>query len=221
MRAAYDAELKKVQNDILTLGGKVENALIESVEILKNRDFEGSTRLIEADAEINDQRFAIEDHVLTVVATQQPTGHDMRTLAAALDITTELERIGDYAKGIASINLTLGEAPLIISLNNISEMAQKAQTMLHQTLDAFIQQNAETAETIPDEDDAIDHLFNLVFQDIVSTMIDNDTYSDQANYLVWVAHNLERTGDRAVNICERIIYMVTGEMKEFSSTGGH
>ena len=217
MREIFERDLKKLQDDILVLGSMVEDALMESIKILKKRDLAGSHRLIEADRRINEKRFDIEHNTLTLIATQQPMAGDLRTLAAVLEIATELERIGDYAKGIANINLMIGEEPLVKPLIDIPRMAEKARDMLHRSLDAFVKRNVELAKLIPTEDDEVDDLYNQVYRELITLIMANPKNIDQSTCLLWVAHNLERTADRVVNICERVIFTVTGEMEEMSS----
>jgi phosphate transport system protein len=139
---------------------------------------------------------------------------DVRTLAAVLELSTELERIGDYAKGIARINLMIGEGPLIKPLIDIPRMAEKARGMLHRALDAFVRQDAALARAIPAEDDEVDALFNQVYRELMTFIMANPRNIDQVNHLLWAAHNLERAADRVTNICERVIFTVTGEMME-------
>lgn len=219
LRQTFERELQKVQDDILILGSMVEEALIESVTLLKKRDFDGSRRLIEADKQINRKRFEIEQETLTLIATQQPMAGDLRILAAVLEIATELERIGDYAKGIANINLMIGEEKLVKPLVDVPRMAEKAREMLHRSLEAFVHHNVELAKIIPTEDDEVDALYNQVYRELLTMIMADPNVIDQATYLLWVAHNLERTADRVVNICERVVFTVTGEMEEMSSGG--
>jgi phosphate transport system protein len=213
-RETFDRELQRLQDDILALGSIVENTLMKSVEILKRRDMEGSQRLIAHDRLINEKRFAIEADALVLIATQQPMAGDLRTIAAVLDIVSELERIGDYAKGIAKINLMMGEKPLLKPLIDVPRMAEKARDMLHRALDAFIRRDVDLARAIPAEDDEIDGLYNQVYRELLTYIISDPRTIDQATYLLWVAHNLERAADRVTNICERVVFTVTGEMVE-------
>jgi len=212
--------LQRLQDEVLVLGSMVEKALMESVESLKRRDLEAARRLIAGDRLINEKRFAIEADALALIATQQPMAGDLRTLAAVLEIATELERMGDYAKGIARINLMMGEEPLLKPLIDIPRMAKKAQDMLHRALEAFVRRDVELARAIPDEDDEVDALYNQVYRELLSFIIANPRTIDQATYLLWVAHNLERAADRVTNICERVIFTVTGEMVEMDVEDG-
>ncbi len=217
LRQTFERDLKKLKDDVLVLGSMVENALMESVNLLKKRDFDGSRRLIQDDRKINTKRFEIENETLSLIATQQPMAVDLRVLAAVLEISTELERIGDYAKGIANINLMIGEEPLLKPLVDIPRMAEKARDMLHRSLEAFVKHNVELAKVIPPEDDYVDSLYNQVYRELLTMIMADPKVIDQATYLLWVAHNLERTADRVVNICERVVFTVTGEMEEMSS----
>lgn len=215
-REIYNQQLKKLQDEVLALGSMVEDALSNSVEALKQRNMVRSRRLIKDDQLINAKRFAIEEEALTLIATQQPVASDMRVLAAILEIVTELERIGDYAKGIANINLMIGEGDLIKPLIDIPRMVDKARDMLHRALNAFVERDLELAHSIPAEDDAVDSLYNQIYRELLTMIMSNPNNIDQATHLLWVAHNLERTADRVVNICERVSFTITGEMEEMN-----
>jgi len=215
IRTSFDKELQRLQDETLALGSLVENALTESVELLKRRDMEGSRRLIREDRElINPKRFEIEEQALVLIATQQPIATDLRIIAAILDIAHELERIGDYAKGIARINILIGNEPLLKPLIDVPLMAEKARDMLHRALESFIQHDVEAAHAIPEEDDEVDNLYKQVYRELLSYIIADPSTIEQANYLLWAAHNLERAADRVTNICERVIFTVTGKMEE-------
>lgn len=216
IRKGFEESLKRLQDDVLMLGSMVEDALVESVQILKNRDFDGSRRLIAYDQHVNKKRFAIESDTLSLIALQQPVAADMRTLAAVLEIVTELERIGDYAKGICKINLMIGEGPLLKPLVDIPRMVEHARDMLRRALNAFVRRDLDAARAIPKEDDVLDDLYNQIYRELITLIMANPTRIDQATPLLWVAHNLERTGDRIVNICERIVFTITGDMKEMN-----
>lgn len=214
LRKSFDSELQRLQDEMLSLASMVEQAIIDSVEVLKRQDPEGSNRIIAQDSTINKKRYEIEQDCLIVIATQQPMAGDLRLLAAILDITSELERIGDYAKGIAKINLMIGKKPLLKPLIDVPLMAIKAREMLHRSLDAFVQRDVELARAVPLEDDEVDHLYNLVYEELMEFVAADIRAVEQANYLLWVAHNLERAADRVTNICERVIFTVTGEVVE-------
>jgi len=215
-RKTFDRELKRLEDEMLALGGMVEKAIVESVELLKQRDMEGSRRLIANDRAINEKRFAIEADTLVAIATQQPMASDLRMLAAVLLLATELERMGDYAKGIAKINLLIGEQPLLKPLIDLPRMALKATEMLHRALEAFVNRDIELARAIPAEDDEVDALYEQVYRELATYIMSDPKNIDQANLLLWAAHNLERTADRVTNICERVVFTVTGKMEEMN-----
>ncbi len=213
-RAVLERELQRLNDEILILGSMAEKAILQSVDMLKRRDIEGSRQLIADDLKLNRKRYSIESDCLIVIATQQPMASDLRGLAAMLELAIELERIGDYGKGIARITVMMGDEPLIKPLVDIPKMAEKACDMLHRALDAFVRRDVEMARAIPKEDDEVDALYNQVYHDLLQVIINNPKTLDQATHLLWVAHNLERAGDRVTNICERVIFTVTGEMQE-------
>jgi len=214
MRRTLETEIQGLRNDLLYLGSMVEKHLIGAVETMKKRDWEGSQRIIDEDEEINQRRYAIEEKVMIVIATQQPMAHDLRLLASILEIAGELERMGDYAKGIATINLRMKNRPLLKPLIDIPRMAQKDADMLHRALTAFISEDVETARNIPLEDDEVDDLYDQIYRELMVFIIQDPKSIESANGLLWVAHNLERVADRVTNICERTIFIVTGEIHE-------
>lgn len=214
MRKSFEEGIRKVKDDIVTLGNMVEEATLQSVEALKRRDLSAAQNILEMDKRINQMRFDIEREIMLLIATQQPMAHDLRLLASCFEIASELERMGDYAKGIAVINLRMGDQPLLKPLVDIPRMAQKATEMLHRALEAFIQEDITAAQQIPLEDDEIDHLYNQVYRELITYILADPTTIERANWLLWAAHNLERMADRITNICERIIFISTGEIEE-------
>lgn len=218
-RETFERSLQRVQEDLLVMGSVVEEALVKAVDTLKRQDLEAAKQLIQQDRIINEKRFAIESDTLTLIATQQPMASDLRILAAVLEITSELERIGDYAKGIAKIALMIGKQPLIKPLIDLPRMADKASSMLHRSLQAFVQRDIELARAIPVEDSEVDALYNQVYRELITFILADPRTLDQATYLLWVGHNLERTADRVTNICERVVFTVTGKMEEMDGEG--
>jgi phosphate transport system protein len=213
-RETFDRRLQTLLDEVLVLGSMAEQAVFASVQALKQRDLEASRRIFKDDLKINERRYKIENSVLVLIATQQPMARDLRFLAAVLEIITELERIGDYAKGISKINLLIGEEAEIKLIPEIPQMSELATGMLHRALTALVSRDVEIARQIPDEDDAIDELYHKALHELVELMVASPTIVFQANYLLWAAHNLERVGDRVTNICERIVFAATGEMME-------
>jgi len=216
-REMLDREFQHLQDEVLLLGSMVEQAILDSVDALKRRDQDASRRIYHGDRLVNEKRYAIENAILVLIATQQPMAHDLRFLAAMLEVITELERIGDYAKGIAKVNVLLGDEAAPIPIREISRMAELAVSMLHRALGAFVNEDSDLARAIPLEDEQVDQLYNDVYRSLVTAMIANPETIDHANYLLWVAHNLERTADRVTNICERTVFIATGELLEISA----
>jgi phosphate transport system protein len=218
LRKTFETEIKQVKDDILVLGSMVESAIIESVAALKKRDIKASEQILANDRVINRKRFEIENELMVLIATQQPMAHDLRLLASIMEINSELERMGDYAKGIANINIRMGDAPLLKPLIDVPRMAEKGASMLHRALTAFINEDIETARKIPMEDDEVDALYNQVYRELMTFVIADPKTIERANWLLWTAHNLERFADRVTNICERTVFIVTGELTEINDT---
>ena len=215
-RATFDRQLAGLKDEVLILGSMVDKAIARSVDALKRRDRNESEIIISDDMKINRKRFEIEEKCLLLLATQQPMASDLRVIAAAMHIITDLERMADHAEGIAKINLMMGDEPLLKPLIDIPKMADKARDMLRRSLDAYVARDVEAAKRLAGEDDEVDELYNVVYRDLLDIMIKDPTTVTRATYLLWVAHNLERIADRVTNICERIAFMVTGQMEEMN-----
>jgi phosphate transport system protein len=218
MRKTFETEIQALKDELLLLGSMVEQQIIDSVDALKKRDLEAARRIYDTDSKINAKRYAIEEQVMILIATQQPMAHDLRLLASVLEVSGELERMGDYAKGIATVNLRMGTEPLLKPLIDIPRMAEKGVDMLHRALTAFIDEDVEAARTIPAEDDEVDELYKQVYRELMTFILSDPSTIERANYLLWTAHNLERVADRVTNICERTVFIATGEIKEIPSS---
>jgi len=217
-RQTLDREIHHLQDEVLLLGSMVEQAMLNAIDALKRRDHEAAKRVYHGDEQINEKRYAIENRVLILFATQQPIAHDLRLLAAILEVITELERMGDYAKGIAKISLKIGDDETPIPIREISRMGDLAVGMLHRALGAFIAEDVNMAYRIPQDDDQVDELYNQVYRKNVAAMIANPDIIDHNNYIMWVVHNIERMADRVSNICERTIFIATGELLEIDAS---
>ena len=213
-REKFEHDLRRLQDEILGLGAMAESAVSESVQALKLQDFARAKGIMEGDRVINERRYAIENEALTLIATQQPMAKDLRTLAAILEIASELERIADYAKGIANIAIMIGSDALSKPLVDLPRMAAKANEMLHRALAAFLSQDVEAARAIPKEDNEVDSLYEQIYRELITYIMADPKAIDQATRLTWVAHNLERVADRVGNICERIVFSITGRGEE-------
>ena len=217
-RQTLDREIHHLQDEVLLLGSMVEQALLNAIDSLKRRDVESARKVYLDDDLVNEKRYAIENRVLILFATQQPIAHDLRLLAAILEVITELERMGDYAKGIAKIVMKIGQSDIPIPSQEISRMGDQAVSMLHRALSAFITEDVAMAYRIPKEDDLVDELYNQIYHKMMAAMIADPEIIDHSNYIMWVVHNIERTADRVTNICERTIFIATGELLEIDAT---
>lgn len=217
-RATFHQRLREIQEDAVKMGESVTRAIARSIDALKNRDLTLAHRVIAEDAKINEQRFKIEEHCIALIATQQPAAGDLRVIVAVLNIATELERIGDYAEGIAKIAIMIGDEPPLKPLIDIPRMADMTIEMVGKSLKAFLDRDLEAARYVISLDDQIDALNDQVFRELLTFMMVDPKTINRATRLMWVSHNLERAADRATNICERVIFTVTGKMEETGSS---
>ena len=212
VRADFDRNLKLLQEELLLLGGLVEKAIIDSIEALKTRDIELSHKIVSQDDIIDQKTNQIEEKAIDLIATQQPIAIDLRTLMSVIHISVELERMGDYAEGIGKIGIMMGNDPPVKPLVDIPKMATKSSDMLKRSLDALVKRDPALARQVCEDDDEVDNLYDLIYKDLIALMIDDPTTIQRATYLMWVAHDLERIADRATNIAERVIFLVTGQL---------
>jgi phosphate transport system protein len=215
-RELFERQLREIQDDVLIMGSMVEKALQRSVDSLRTRDIALAQSVIDEDALVNRRRYDIEEKCIHIIARQQPMAADLRILVAILFISNELERMADHAEGIARINLMLGDEPLPRPPAEIYEMADKAGDMLRRSITSFIERDAETARVICDEDDVIDNLYDTAYHALLHEMIHSQDDVRRITYLIWASHNLERIADRVTNVCERVIFMVTGQLEEIN-----
>lgn len=217
IRGSFERELQDLQDRLLALGSEVGENIVKAVDVLQQRDSTSARRLIDADKDVNRKRIEIMTDALTLIATQQPMAGDMRLIASIIEITGELERINDYSKGIAKNSLLIGSVSIPDVIGHMPEMARKTQEMLQRALEASSRRDAELAQVIPDADDEIDALFNNIYRGLLTYVADNPGSYELINYLEWALHNLERAADRVTNICEWVVYNVTGEYVEMDS----
>ncbi|NSW52165.1 MAG: phosphate signaling complex protein PhoU [Anaerolineae bacterium] len=216
-RTTLDRKLQELQEEILLLGSLVEQTTLKTIDALRKRDTITARQIYLDDDVINGKRYAIENAIVILMATQQPLAHDLRLLIGMLEINTELERMGDYSKGIAKIIMKLGDKKVPIPIDKISRMADLTVGMLHRALGAFITEDTQRASAIPQEDDLVDQIYEEIYHELIKLMIANPEIVDLANFSLWAAHNLERMADRVTNICERTVFIATGETIETAS----
>ncbi len=215
-RQHYDLQLRELQDDLLRLASKVESSIGRAVAALKTQDVAQARSVIAEDDTIDRAQYALEDKALQLIARQAPIAADLRLISAVISIASELERMGDYAEGIAEITIRGANEPLLKPLVDIPRMAEAAQRMLRESLNAFVNRDAEAARRLANDDDEVDQLTTLVQNDLLKIMIEHPANSERALHLMFVAHNLERVADRATNIAERLIFLVTGEVVDLN-----
>ena len=218
IRTTYHKKLREIQDDVLAMGSMVDKARSRAMETLKKRDAAAANQIILNDLKINEKRFNIEEKCIQLIAMQQPMASDLRNIICVLNIITELDRIGDHAEGITKIVVMIGDEPPLKPLIDLPRMTDKTVGMLRRSLDAFINHDADTAREIIAEDDAVDSLYEQVFHDLLIFMAEDPRTITRATRLLWVGHNLERSADRVTNICERVVFCVTGKMQEIGTS---
>ena len=212
-RESFQKAIQELEIELVEMGEMVEEAIEQAVLSLKEKNVSAAEKVITDDILINRKRWDIEEKSLALIVTQQPVAGDLRKLISLLNIIVDLERMGDHAEGIAKITLMIGTMPHVKPLIDIPKMAQKATDMLQRALSAFLNNDADEARQICKEDDEIDMLYEQVYHELLSFMIDDPKTITRATHLIWAAHNLERIADRITNICERVVFLVTGKME--------
>ena len=214
LRVDLDRQITHLQEEITLLADVVDKAIYRSVEALKNRDLAESQSVIDGDDYIDQKRYDIEELCVDLIATQQPMAGDLRAIIAMLHIAVELERMGDYAEGIAKISLLMGDEPPLKPLIDIPRMANKAGEMLRDSVDCLVERDLAKAERVMDDDDEVDDLYDQVYRELLLFMIQDPRSIQRATYLLWAAHDLERIADRATNIAERVMFLITGRIRK-------
>jgi phosphate transport system protein len=216
VRTNIENQLDEIQDDILALASMVEKAITHAIDALRDRDLEASQAVVAFDDVIDEKRFVIEERCVDFLALQQPAARDLRWVIALLHIAVELERMGDYAEGIGKISLMMGDEPPLKPLIDIPRMADMSITMLRQSIDSLVTRDIDLARQVCDADDDVDALHEQIYNELLLYMIKDPRSIQRATYLLWVTHDLERTADRATNIAERVIYLVTGKMLDLN-----
>ena len=212
-REDFERNLKDVEDDVVQLSSMVEKAIFKSIEALKERDINASQKVVDDDDVIDEKQQAIEDRCIDLIALEAPMAGDLRVLIAAMMVANELERMGDYAEGIAKISVSMGNLPPLKPLIDIPRMADKSVDMLRRSTQAFVNRDVESATAVLLADDEVDDIYEQVYRELLTYMMADPSTIQRATYLLWVAHDLERVADRTTNIVERVIYLVTGETK--------
>lgn len=218
MNTAFNDQLQEIQDSLLTMAGDVTKAIDHSIEALKKRDLRLAHQVMADDVVINKQRYAVENKCVELNAARHLSSADFQIVVAVLNIVTELERIGDYADGIAKIVVMIGDEPPLKPLIDIPRMAEITTDMVNKGVNAFVTRDVDIARQVLSIDNVVDGLFDQVFRELLTFMMSDSKTINRATRLIWVAHNLERAADRATNICERVVYMVTGKGDELGGS---
>jgi phosphate transport system protein len=216
LRATYDREYQVICQDLVLMGQEVENAIEQAMTALVESDIPLAKEVISGDEQINQLQYQIEEACLILIATQQPTASDLRSVIASMHIAGELERMGDHAKGIAETVVKMEEEPMLKTLKKIIKMADLSEKMLRDCLQAYIKRDSDWAKQIAAQDSEMDEMYRSVFEKLVEIMAENKKLITRATYLMWCGHNLERIADRVTNIAEQVIFMSTGDMGELN-----
>ena len=218
-RGDFERKLNQVQDEVVELASMVEKAIFKSIDALKSRDIELSKQVVEEDDEIDNKQQALEDLCGDLITLEAPMAVDLRVIISAMMVANELERMGDYAEGVAKISKAMGDEPPLKPLVDIPKMGAKASDMLRRSLDSLLNRDVVSARAVLSDDDEVDDLYDSVYKELIAFMIKDPNSVKRATYLIWVAHDLERIGDRATNIAERTIYLVTGQLVENRPAG--
>lgn len=216
LRMTFDKGLEEIQSDLLKISELVDHAISRSLQALAEGDIRLARQIVEDDEKINQLRFQIEEAALALIATQQPTATDLREVIALMNVVVEIERMGDYATGVATTVITIGDEPLLKPLIDLPKMVEIARSMLKDSVDALITRDEDRAKEIATRDDEIDVLYRAILDELVEIMVKRPDSVQRANMLLWCAHNIERIGDRATNIAERVVFVSTGVMEELN-----
>jgi phosphate transport system protein len=213
-RSAYSSQIQELMDEVVTMASMVDKAIARSVDALTSQNVPLAQQVRRSDQMINDRRWAAEERAITLIATQAPIAGDLRRIAACLQIYTELERMGDHAAGIGKIAVETADEELLKPLVDIPRMAQIAREMLNESVTSFIDQDEAAAWRVAARDGEIDTLYDQIYRELLTYMMADPSTINRATHLLWAAHNVERMGDRATNICERTVFTITGRFEE-------
>lgn len=210
-RKSLDENIEKLKNEMLLMGSQVEEAIEKSIQALKEQDVKLAKQVMDDDDKIDEYELELEELCTRLIATQQPVAGDLRTIIVISKLATDLERIGDHASNIARMVINIGDDPLIKPLIDIPRMTDIVTNRLKESLRAFVNLDTELADKIARQDEEVDVLDEQILRELLTFMIEDPKTIRQAMSLIFISRFLERIGDHATNICERVIYMATGD----------
>ena len=209
-RGDFERKLNQVQDEVVELASMVEKAIFKSIDALKSRDIELSKQVVEEDDEIDNKQQSLEDLCVDLIALEAPMAVDLRVIISAMMVANELERMGDYAEGIAKLSIAMGDLPPLKPLIDIPRMAEKSVSMLRRSIESYVGRDIEGARQVYRDDDEVEEIYEQVYRELLTYMMSDPSTYQRATYLLWVSHDLERVADRTTNIAERVMYLVTG-----------
>jgi phosphate transport system protein len=216
IRVEYTHQLRELRDDVVAMASMVDKAIARAMDALQRQDVVLARRVVTDDAPINAQRWGTEERAVLIIATQAPMASDLRSITGVIHIVTDLERMADHAAGIAKIAIETANEPLLKPLVDLPRMAEIGRAMLNDSISAFINEDAGSAVAIATRDDEVDALYDQTYRELLTFMLADPGTINRATHLLWVAHNLERIADRVTNVCERVVFAVTGEMEEIN-----
>lgn len=216
VREHFTQKINDIKNNVLKMGAMVEDIIETAVTALKSQDVELARKIYDKDDEIDQLELEIEKECMIILALQQPLAKDLRTIASVLKIIADLERMGDNAVNIAKVTLEIGKDPLIKPLVDIPKMAAITQEMIKLSLEAFLTEDFTLAEKVVERDEEVDGLYDTIINDILEIITENKEFTKQGIKLMFIGRYLERMADHSTNICERTIYMISGDLKEIN-----
>ncbi|MFT9495974.1 phosphate signaling complex protein PhoU [Anaerosolibacter sp.] len=216
MRENFVKDIDLLKEMFSVMGIKSQQVIKLAVESLKEQNLEKANQAIKLDDEVDELEYEIENKCLLLIALQQPIAKDLRSVGTLLKVITDMERVGDYGVNIAKVTLAIGNEKLIKPLVDIPKMTAIIEEMLDKSMESFMKENIQLARSVAEMDDQVDALYESINDELLEIMVKNPSVSKQATSLLLVARHLERIADHTTNICERIIYMVTGERVEIN-----
>ena len=207
---AYEEELRKLNNTIAEMGGIAESQLGSAIEAVAKRDTELAARVVEADTRVDQLEREVDNLAIRLLALRQPVARDLREIFAALKIASDLERIGDYASNVAKRSIALSQIAPVQAVYALPRMAQFAQLQIKDVLDAYVQRDADQAYSVWTRDAELDEMYSSLFRELLTYMMEDARSISACTHLLFMAKNIERIGDHATNIAEKLYYLVNG-----------
>ena len=220
IRSAYHTQIRELRDDVVSMSSMVDKAIARSTDALRAQNVTLARDVIDADQAINDFRWSTEERALRAIALQHPMARDLRVISAVISIVTDLERMADHAVSVAKMVVETSDEPLLKPLVELPRMSDLTRMMLADSVTAFIHNDIARARAVIGRDRLVDEAYQQVYGELLEFMLGNASTINRATRLLWAAHDFERIGDRVKNICERVIFSVTGEVSDLSVPTG-